>query len=278
MPLALDGVFRRMVAKAPIDRYQTMAEVVLALEAVESGKVEKTGVTLIRNVHELEAGPSPPGENLKTSLGPTPSQSGEKRAEKILLRPVPAKPSGGGHDSGLWLRTLRVGSVSGSRRRGSGAVLQAFRETCEPVVNRFDGTIVRLSARGLLSCFGYPMAYEDAASRAAKAGISLLQETKVLDARLSSDHKLQSSPWVGIHTGQAVVEAQDGAVSLVGDALNIAVRLEDVVQIGQVVCSAATHRLIAGHFECVSLGLHKIKGAVQPVEIFHVQSVLKVGA
>ena len=161
---------------------------------------------------------------------------------------------------------------------GEAQVLRAFRETCEPVVNRFDGTIVRLSAMGLLACFGYPIAYEDAASRAAKAGLSLLQETKILDAQLSSDHKLELNPWVGIHTGQAVVEAHDGAVSLVGDALNVAARLEDVVETGQVVCSAATHRLIEGHFECASLGLHKIKGAVQPVEIFHVQSVLKGGS
>lgn len=41
VPLALDAVFRRMLAKAPVVRYQTMAEVVFALGAVESGDAEK---------------------------------------------------------------------------------------------------------------------------------------------------------------------------------------------------------------------------------------------
>jgi hypothetical protein len=38
-----------------------------------------------------------------------------------------------------------------------------------------------------------------------------------------------------------------------------------------VLCSAATHRLIHGHFVCASLGRRKIKGVAQPVELFQVQ-------
>jgi len=46
-------------------------------------------------------------------------------------------------------------------------MLPAFRETCEEAVRRFDGTIVQCNEHGLLACFGYPAAYEDAAPRAA---------------------------------------------------------------------------------------------------------------
>ena len=55
-------------------------------------------------------------------------------------------------------------------------------------------------------------------------------------------------------------------VSLVGEARNVAVRLHDVAEPGQVLITAATRRLIRGHFEGTSLGRRKIKGVTQPVE------------
>ena len=45
----------------------------------------------------------------------------------------------------------------------------AFQEACEQADARaqFEGTIVQCSEEGLMACFGYPVAYEDAASRSA---------------------------------------------------------------------------------------------------------------
>ncbi len=53
----------------------------------------------------------------------------------------------------------------------------------------------------------------------------------------------------------------------------MATRLEDVAEPGHIVCSAATHRLIRNHLDCLSLGHRKIKGITQPVEIFRVERV-----
>src|SRR5262249_41549878 len=79
--------------------------------------------------------------------------------------------------------------------------------------------------------------------------------------------------WVGVHTGPAVVEATEGTVSLVGEARNVAVRLAEVAVPGAVLCSEATHRLLQGRFDCVSLGRKKIKGMAQPVEFFQVRGI-----
>ena len=152
-------------------------------------------------------------------------------------------------------------------------VLRAFQQACEQAVRRFDGTVVQCNEQGLLACFGYPVAYEDAARRAARAGLGLLEDLKALGERLRREHELELNPWVGIHTGPAVVEAGEDAVSLVGEARNVAVRLEDVAEPGQVVCTEATHRLIRGQFDCTSLGHRKIKGVAQPVELFRVQGL-----
>ncbi len=81
------------------------------------------------------------------------------------------------------------------------------------------------------------------------------------------------NPRVAIHTGPAVVETVDDVVSLVGEARNVAVRLKDAAEPGQVLITAATRRLLRAEVESTSLGPRKLKGVTQPVEVFLVKSV-----
>jgi class 3 adenylate cyclase/predicted ATPase len=151
-------------------------------------------------------------------------------------------------------------------------VLRAFQQSCEQLVRRFDGTTVQCNEQGLLVCFGYPVAHEDAAHRAARTGLGILDDLRALGEQLGREHRLPLGPWVGIHTGPAVVETGENVVSLVGEARNVAVRLKDAAERGQVVCTDATHRLIRGQFECAGLGDHKVKGVPRPVALFAVRA------
>jgi serine/threonine protein kinase/class 3 adenylate cyclase/predicted ATPase len=153
------------------------------------------------------------------------------------------------------------------------SVMRAFLQTCEQPVHRFGGTVVQCNDQRLLVCFGYPVAYEDGARRAAQAGLAILADMKALGEPLRRENQLKLDPWVILHTGPAVVEAVEGVVSLAGEARNVAVRLEDSAGAGQVICSQATHRLIRGHFTCASLDHRTIKGMAQSVELFHVQGL-----
>ena len=123
--------------------------------------------------------------------------------------------------------------LGNSGRRGPGQSLAVFEQICEQAVREFDGTVVQCNEQGFLACFGYPVAYEDAARRAARAGLRMLDDLKALGERLRREHQLELNPWVGIHTGPAVVEAKDETVSLVGEARNVALRLENVAVPGQ---------------------------------------------
>src|SRR5262249_33151101 len=152
-------------------------------------------------------------------------------------------------------------------------VLRGFQEACDQAARRLGGTVVQCNEQGLLVCFGYPVAYEDGAGRAAQTGLGILGDLKALGERFRREHKLELNLWVGVHTGPAVVEATEGTVSLVGEARNVAVRLAKVAVPGAVLCSEATHRLLQGRFDCVSLGRKKIKGMAQPVELFQVRGV-----
>ena len=165
--------------------------------------------------------------------------------------------------------------LEGLDAEGQARVMRAFQQACEEAVRHHDGTVVQCSEEGLLACFGYPVAYEDAAHRATRAGLAILSPCGPWPSRFAANETLELDPWVGIHTGLAIVEAGAESVSLVGEARNVAIRLEDFVEPGQIVCTAATHRLIRVQFDCASLGQRKIKGITQPVEVFLVQGVAK---
>jgi serine/threonine protein kinase/predicted ATPase len=152
-------------------------------------------------------------------------------------------------------------------------VLRAFQRACEQGVFQFDGAVVHCNEQGLLACFGYPVAHEDAARRAVRAGLAVLDHMEALGARLRREHGLEMKPWAGVHTGIAIVETGEDAVSIVGEARNVAVRLEDVAEPGQIVITAATERLVRGHFDCTRLGTRRVKGASEPVELFLVQGI-----
>lgn len=150
-------------------------------------------------------------------------------------------------------------------------VLRAFQEACEQALQPYVGTIVQCNQQGLLACFGYPVAYEDAAHRAARAGLSLVDGVKALGKELRHVLNLDPLPWVGIHTGPAIVEMKQDTVSLVGDARNVAVRLKEAAAPDQVICTGATHRLFRGRFVCAGLGERKIPGVDRPVTLFRVE-------
>ena len=157
-------------------------------------------------------------------------------------------------------------------------VLRAFLETCEKAVQQFGGTIVQCSEKGVVACFGFPLAYEDAAGRAARTGLAILDAMKRSGDQIVGPDTLELHPWVGIHTGAAVVESKAGAVSLVGEARNVAVRLEDVAVAGQVICTDSSHRLFQGRFHCASLGRQTIKGVTHPVELLRIEHMAVTGS
>jgi len=57
-------------------------------------------------------------------------------------------------------------------------VLGAFEQACQEPVRQFGGTVVQCNEKGLLACFGFPVAYENAARRAARSGHAILDVLK----------------------------------------------------------------------------------------------------
>ena len=66
-------------------------------------------------------------------------------------------------------------------------VVQAYQDTCAQVIARFEGHIAQYLGDGLLVYFGYPLAHEDDAQRAVRAGLGMVEALGQLNTRLEQE-------------------------------------------------------------------------------------------
>jgi class 3 adenylate cyclase len=129
---------------------------------------------------------------------------------------------------------------------------EAFAKLGEPI-ERYQGTINKLLGDGLLAFFGAPVAHEDDPQRAVLAGIDMIEAIRPVRDRVRRDHGLDFQVRVGINTGPVVVadvgseKAADHTA--MGDAVNVAARMEQTAAPGTVQISGDTHRLVAPLFD-----------------------------
>src|SRR5262249_18222278 len=80
-------------------------------------------------------------------------------------------------------------------------VVRAYQATCAKVIARFDGHIAQYLSDGLLVYFGYPLAHEDDAQRAIRAGLGIVEALRQLNTSLGQEREVQLAVRLGIHTG-----------------------------------------------------------------------------
>jgi class 3 adenylate cyclase len=294
IPTPLIGLLARLLAKRPADRPATAEAVAEMLEAVARSGALPASRPAIEIVQATPAGQggtpaAVPGPGISMPATPRPAETpppsssvplqpqlpgsseiSRRRAREAERRQVTALVCG--------CDLFESEAYLGLETEDQAQVLRAFQHACEQLVRHFDGTVVQCNEQGLLACFGYPVAHEDAARRAVDAGLGLVRDVKLLGSQASQAPDLEAEPWVALHTGPAIVEVKEEAVSVVGDVRNVAVRLKEMAAPGQVVCTDATRRLLRDQFRCSALGERKIKGVARPVGLFRVERALAAGS
>ena len=134
-------------------------------------------------------------------------------------------------------------------------VMRAYQDACAGAIGRFEGHIAQTLGDGLMVYFGYPVAHEDDAQRAVRAGLDIVRAVKELSARLEESQGVVVDVRVGIHTGLVVageVGGADtrGAMAIVGETPNIAARIEHTATPGTVLCvTPSAARRPGGHLD-----------------------------
>ncbi|MDX1615065.1 MAG: adenylate/guanylate cyclase domain-containing protein, partial [Candidatus Promineifilaceae bacterium] len=177
--------------------------------------------------------------------------------------------------------TMLFCDVSGSTAAASGmdpeewagVINGAFEHMIAPIY-RYEGTVARLMGDGLLAFFGAPIAHEDDPVRAVRAGLDIVAHVADYNRQVQQQHGVELAVRVGINSGRVVVGAVGSDLrveySALGDAINIAARMEQAAAPNTVQIAAATHRLVAPLFEIEELGEIEVKGKAEPVPAYRV--------
>ena len=141
-------------------------------------------------------------------------------------------------------------------------------------VERFGGTVAQLTGDGLLALFGAPVAHEDDSERAVRAGLAIQRVLTTYAADVEAAYGVKLTARVGVNTGPVVVSGNDDDGDLrynaLGDAVNVAARLQAVAGEGGVAVGPTTARQVETCFELEPLGDLELKGKAAPVTTFRV--------
>jgi len=127
------------------------------------------------------------------------------------------------------------------------------------------GKVAKKLGDGLMVLFGYPVAQENDAERAARAALSIQRALAEVNRKNADAGKPALNARVGIETGPVVVDA---AGEIYGDAPNIAARVQSLAEPGTVVITAPVQRQVAGLFVVEERGSHELKGVPEPVTLY----------
>ena len=141
----------------------------------------------------------------------------------------------------------------------------AYLDAASAAVTEMNGHVAKKLGDGLLSLFGYPVAHENDAERAARAALSIQRALADLNRKNAGSGKPQLQARIGLETGSAVVDA---AGEIYGDVANIAARVQALAEPGAVLITARVQRQIAGLFVAEERGTQTLKGVPDPKVLF----------
>jgi class 3 adenylate cyclase/tetratricopeptide (TPR) repeat protein len=121
-------------------------------------------------------------------------------------------------------------------------------------IETHGGTVEKFAGDAVMAAFGIPQAHEDDAERAVRAALGILESVRELELEAR----------IGVEAGEVVTGTGDSTFAT-GEAVNIAARLQQAAEPGQILIGAAAHRFTLGRVEVDEIGPLDVRGREEPV-------------
>jgi class 3 adenylate cyclase/predicted ATPase len=141
----------------------------------------------------------------------------------------------------------------------------AYVDAASTAVVEMGGKVVNKLGDGLMALFGFPVAQENDAERAARAALASQRALAELNRKNAGTGKPALAARIAIDSGPVVINALG---EIFGDVPNIVARAQALTEPGTIIVTARVRREVAGLFVAEERGSHELKGVPQPVTLF----------
>jgi class 3 adenylate cyclase/tetratricopeptide (TPR) repeat protein len=148
-------------------------------------------------------------------------------------------------------------------------LLSGYFDLARSVVSRYGGTVEKFIGDAVMAVWGAPVAKEDDAERAVRAGLELISAV----ADYGSEHSSELRARVGIVTGGVATTETPEEGMVIGDRVNTAARIQSVAPAGCCYVDEATRAASSAAISYLDTGEHELKGKSEPVRIYHATRV-----
>jgi class 3 adenylate cyclase/tetratricopeptide (TPR) repeat protein len=150
-------------------------------------------------------------------------------------------------------------------------LLGRYFDVARTIVNRYGGTIEKFIGDAIMAVWGAPVAREDDAGRAVRAGLDLVDAVSAFgeDAGVP---ELRAR--AGVTTGQVASASNPGEALVVGDRVNTASRVQSIAQPGTVYVDELTRQVSSAGISYEDTGEHTVKGKQEPLRLWRALRVI----
>jgi class 3 adenylate cyclase len=157
--------------------------------------------------------------------------------------------------------------------RDAATIIGRHLEAMAEVVLEHGGTIDKFQGDSVMAIFGAPEPQEDHAERALRCALSMQERQAQLNVDGWGSDVATLGVGIGVNTGSVIAGTVGGGgrleYTVVGDAVNVAQRLQSEAEAGEIVATATTVAA-APTIAVTSIGARAVKGREEKVEVFQV--------
>jgi class 3 adenylate cyclase/tetratricopeptide (TPR) repeat protein len=145
------------------------------------------------------------------------------------------------------------------------ALIEPFLTRFAAEVERFEGYVDKFIGDAIMAVFGAPVAHTDDPERAVRAALAMQEALAQLNEVAKAEFGVELALRVGVNTGEALAGHVGDAYTVLGDAVNVAARLQAAADVGSVLVGERTHQASAGAIDYRAHAPLDLKGKSEQV-------------